>query len=144
MLKKKTKSNRAALIALAVSLGSAAALPMETVATLGWGAILCVAASAPARAASTVPIERVADGRVVTKSDTPIPGAIVFLKDSRAQSIRTYICDQQGHFHFGELSQNTDYELWAQSNGVRSPVKSISSFDSKNDYNFTLKINTAK
>jgi hypothetical protein len=137
MPKKKTKSSRAALLALAVSVGTGALLP------LGLGTVAFGAAAVPARAATT-PVERVADGRVVGKSDGPIPGAVVYLKDSRSQSIRTYICDQEGHFHFGQLAQNTDYELWAESNGVRSHSKSISSFDSKNDYNFTLKIDATR
>jgi hypothetical protein len=154
MLKKKRKSNRAALLALMLSVagapalwlssyaasfeGAGALLSAGTVAVLGFGATL------PALAAASVPIERVADGQVVSKANTPVSGAIVFLKDSRSQSIRTYICDQQGHFHFGQLTQDTDYQLWAEANGARSKTKAISSFDSKNDYNFTLKVDTAK
>lgn len=143
MLKTKRKTNRAALVALALPLSaggvlggfSGAALP------LGIGSALCLSAAVPARAAAT-PVERVANGQVVSRNDQPIPGAVVFLKDVRTQAIRTFICDQGGNFHFGQLGQNTDYEIWAQSNGIRSRTKSISSFDSRNSYNFTLKINT--
>jgi hypothetical protein len=154
MLKKKRKSNRATQLALMLSLagcpvlslsigaalveGTGAVLSMGTVAVLGF------AATPPAHAAVSVPIERVADGQVVSKANTPVSGAIVFLKDSRSQSIRTFICDQQGHFHFGQLTQDTDYQLWAEANGARSKTKAISSFDSKNDYNFTLKIDATK
>ena len=137
MLKTKRKSNRAIRLAVALSLGISPTVPV------GMTALSCLTAARPARAATKV-TERVADGQVVTKSDTPISGAVVFLRDSHSQAIRTYICDQQGHFHFGQLAQNTDYELWAESNGVRSHSKSISSFDSKNDYIFTLKINTGQ
>ena len=154
MPKKKRKSNRATMVALVLSLGGAPVLWLSTgaawlegagaVLSIGTVAILGVAATSPAHAAAATPIERVADGRVVTKDDQPMPGAIVFLKDSRSQSIRTYICDQQGNFHFGQLTQDTDYELWAEANGARSKSKAISSFDSKNDYNFTLKIDSAK
>ncbi len=90
------------------------------------------------------PIERVADGKVVNKADAPLGGAVVYLKDSKSLAVKTFIADDAGHFHFGQLGQNTDYELWAESNGVRSKSKAISSFDSKNAYNFTLKIDAAK
>jgi hypothetical protein len=90
------------------------------------------------------PIQRVIDGKVTNKSDAFIAGAVVYLKDSKSLAVKTYITDDAGLFHFGQLSQNTDYELWAESNGVRSKSKSISSFDSKNSYNFTLKIDAAK
>ena len=84
--------------------------------------------------------ERTIDGKVVNKAETPLPGSVVYLKDTRSLSVKTYICDDAGHFHFGQLSQNTDYDLWADSNGTRSKTKSISSFDDKSSYYFTLTI----
>lgn len=133
----KRKSKHATLLAVAISIGGVSVMPLAA------GAALWLTPG-QASAAANVPMERVADGRVLGKTDSPISGAIVFLKDSRSQSIRTYICDKEGRFHFGQLTQDTDYEIWAEANGMRSKTKAISSFDSKNNYDFTLRIDTAK
>jgi len=93
---------------------------------------------------ANTPIQRVVDGKVISKSDASIAGAVVYLKDSKSLAIKTVITDEAGVFHFGQLSQNTDYEIWATSNGIRSKSKAISSFDSKNNYNFTLKVDAGK
>ena len=90
------------------------------------------------------PIERIVEGQVVNKAGANIGGAVVYLKDSRSNSVKTYIADDDGHFRFGNLSQSTDYQLWADSNGVRSKSREISSFDNENNFHFTLKIDAAK
>ena len=95
---------------------------------------------APQMSAQTKPKERTIDGKVTNKAEAILPGSVVFLKDTKSLNIKTYICDDAGHFHFGSLSQNTDYDLWATSNGVKSNTKSISSFDDKNSYFFTLTV----
>jgi hypothetical protein len=97
--------------------------------------------TAPGSAAQSAHhIERTVDGKVVNKTDAPLGGSVVYLKDTHTLSIKTYICDDAGHFRFGQLSQNSDYELWAESNGVKSNTKSISSFDDRNSYYFTLTV----
>jgi hypothetical protein len=103
-----------------------------------------VLAAPPAYAQQKAPVQRVADGKVVGKDDAPIVGAVVYLKDVKSMSIKSFITDDKGIFHFGNLGQNTDYELWAESETERSKTKTISSFDSKNNYNFLLKVDKAK
>jgi hypothetical protein len=90
------------------------------------------------------PVRRTIEGKVHDKNDAPLKGAVVYLKDSRTLAVKSFISDDDGVFHFGQLSQNTDYELYAEFEGKRSKSKNISSFDNKNDFNFTLKIETDK
>ena len=58
----------------------------------------------------------------------------------RSTSVRSSITVDDGTYRFVQLSASTDYELWAQVDTKKSPTKSISSFDSKNDIIITLKI----
>jgi hypothetical protein len=86
------------------------------------------------------PEQRVVQGKVVDGSNAPIKGAVVYLKDSRSLAVKSFFSDDQGDYRFGQLSQNSDYQLWAENNGKKSAVKTISSFDNKNQFFINLKI----
>ena len=86
------------------------------------------------------PIQRIVHGKVQDKAGLGIKGAVVYLKDDRSSAVKSAISDDDGSYRFVQLSANTDYELWAQSDNKKSPTKSISSFESKNDIIITLKI----
>ena len=87
---------------------------------------------------------RTIEGKVHDSADTPLQGAVVYLKDSRTLAVKSFLSDEEGTFHFGQLSQNTDYEIYAEFGGKRSKSKSISSFDNKNSFSFVLKIDAKK
>ena len=84
--------------------------------------------------------QRVVHGKVEDKNGAGIKGAVVYLKDSHSSSVKSAIADDDGSYRFVQLSLNTDYEIWAQSDSHKSPTRSISSFDTKADITIFLKI----
>jgi Carboxypeptidase regulatory-like domain len=87
---------------------------------------------------------RVVQGTVQNENDQPQTNAVVYLQDQKSLEVRTYITEANGHYRFGQLSTEVDYQLWAEFKGHKSKTKSISSFDSKKEFNFDLKIDTSK
>ena len=94
----------------------------------------------PLQAQSRGTALRVVHGRVEDKDGKGIKGAVVYLKDDKASSVKTFIADENGAYRFVQLAMTTDYEIWAQTATGKSATKTISSFDSKADITFTLKI----
>ena len=87
---------------------------------------------------------RVVQGVVRDSNDQLQANAIVYLQDQKTLEVRTYITEADGHYRFGQLSSEVDYQLWAEYKGHKSKTRSISSFDSKKQFNFDLKIDTPK
>jgi Carboxypeptidase regulatory-like domain len=87
---------------------------------------------------------RAVSGRVVNSEDQPLAKAVVYLKDTKTLAIRSYITQDNGEFRFSGLAPNVDYEIYADFQGARSNVKSLSAFDEHKQTLFTLKVRTAK
>lgn len=104
------------------------------------GQTFCVTPAAAQKAAA----QRIVEGKVVDSNDAPQQGAIVYLKNDKTLEVRTYISTQGGAYRFGQLSSGSDYSLWAEYQGKKSKTRSISSFDEKRVFDFTLKVDTAK
>jgi hypothetical protein len=100
------------------------------------------AASGPQGLAQS--LGRVVQGLVQNSSEQPQANAVVYLQDQKSQEVRTFITEADGHYRFGQLSSDVDYQLWAEFKGHKSKTRSISSFDSKKQLNFDLKIDTSK
>jgi hypothetical protein len=86
--------------------------------------------------------QRVVQGKVVDSSGAGLKNATVFLKDGRTLAVKSYIAAADGSFRFGQVAPNSDCQLWAEFAGKKSAVKNISSFDSRAEFNITLKIDT--
>src|SRR5271163_2471274 len=88
--------------------------------------------------------QKVVDGKVVGSNDQPLSAAIIYLKNGKTGDIKSFISSADGGYRFGQLSPDIDYEIWSEYHGRKSPVKTISSFDSKKLTSFVLKVDTGK
>ena len=106
--------------------------------------LLLLASLAAAQDAKHESQLRSVHGVVTDKADTPILGAVVFLKNTRTNAVRSYIADDTGNYRFSGLDPNTDFELHAEKDGAKSPTRTISSFESRKEIVVNLKIDTKK
>jgi len=81
-------------------------------------------------------------GQVLTKSDSPLSEAIVYLKNTKTLTIKTFITEKDGGYRFHNLSQNVDYEVYADYQGQKSSTKTISSFDNRSNITLNIRIDT--
>lgn len=106
--------------------------------------LLLLASLAAAQDAKHEAQLRTVHGVVMDKSEAPVPSAVVFLKNTRSNAIRSYISDDQGNYRFSGLDPNTDYEVHAEKDGAQSQTRTVSSFDSKKEIVLNLKIEKKK
>ena len=81
-------------------------------------------------------------GQVMTKSDAPLTEAVVYLKNTKTLTIKSFITEKDGGYRFPSLSPNIDYEVYAQFNGKKSDTKTVSQFDNRPQVNINLKVDT--
>ena len=111
---------------------------------LAFGALLAVPT-----AGATAFIQRGAQGEartlvghVVDDREQPLQKAIVYLKNTKTLTIKTYISEADGSYRFPGLAANVDYEVYAEHAGTRSDVKTLSGFDSRKQVTITLKVHS--
>jgi hypothetical protein len=108
------------------------------------GLLLIFLASMPVVGLAQGIAVRVVQGAVQDTDGKPIANAVVYLQDQKSMGVRTFITEADGNYRFGQLSSDVDYQLWAELKGHKSKTRSISSFDSKKQFQFDLKIDTSK
>jgi hypothetical protein len=79
-------------------------------------------------------------GQVTDESDQPVSEAIVYLKDTKTLAIKSYVSQKDGSYRLNALSMNIDYEVYAQKDDKKSPMKKLSQFDGRGEPRINLKI----
>ena len=87
---------------------------------------------------------RTVRGTVIDNKENPLASAVVYLKDLRTQTVKTYISDDSGHYRFSGLDPNVDYEIHAEHADLTSAKHTVSSFDSRKEIVIALKVDKKK
>ncbi len=103
-------------------------------------AIMLLATAATAQDKKREAQLRTVRGVVTDKSDNPLSSSVVFLKNTRTNSVRSSYTDDTGSYRFSGLDPNADYELHAEKEGAKSATRTVSSFDSRKDIVLNLKV----
>ncbi len=84
--------------------------------------------------------QRNISGSVVDDRSAPVAGATVFLKNQKTKAIRSYTSAADGRFRFAQVSMSDDYDLWAEKDGHKTAVKTVSSWDARKEFETELKM----
>ena len=84
--------------------------------------------------------QRVVTGSVVDESSALVAGATVFLQNQKTKSIRSYTSAKDGRFRFAQVNMSDDFDLWAEKEGRKSAVKTVSSWDARKEFETELKL----
>jgi hypothetical protein len=100
---------------------------------------------APVIAARQGPTQlRTVHGTVIDASNSPVSGAVVYLKNMTTRAVRTYFSSAQGRYHFSGLDPNVNYQIHAEHQDFTSTYHTVSSFDSHPDIVIELKVDRKK
>jgi len=83
---------------------------------------------------------RVVSGAVVDANSVLVVGATVFLKDIKSKAIKSYTTTEKGRFRFASVNMAEEHELWAEKDGKKTAVKTISSWDARKEFEVELKL----
>lgn len=120
-----------------------ASFRVSVIASLAALALSCVVVPG-ARAQDQAPELRTVHGTVIDTAENPVTSAIVYLKNMKTQDVKTYITREDGLYRFSGLDPNVDYEVHAEHNEMVSSTREVSSYDSRRDIDFQLKLSHKK
>ena len=83
--------------------------------------------------------QRTIQGKVY-EGDSPVAGATVFLKNLKTRNVKSFTSTSDGAFRFAQVGMVDDYEVWAELGPKKSQVKTVSSFDSRKQVEYELKL----
>ncbi len=106
--------------------------------------VFCMAMTAGAQDKKRETQLRTVHGVVLDKEENPLPSGVVYLKNLKTQSVKTYIAEDDGQYRFSGLDPNVDYEIHAEHEGQTSNKRTISSFDNRKDIVYNLKVDKKK
>lgn len=84
--------------------------------------------------------QRIVTGAVVDSNSEAVAGATVFLRNAKTKSIRSYTSTKEGRFRFAQVDMSEDFDLWAEKEGRKSSVKTVSSWDARKSFETELKL----
>jgi hypothetical protein len=84
--------------------------------------------------------QRVVKGVVLDPDSNPVVGATVFIKQQKTKDVRSYTSTARGRFQFTQVNMAEDYDLWAEKDGKKSAVKTVSSWDTRKEFEVELKL----
>jgi hypothetical protein len=84
--------------------------------------------------------QRVVSGAVLNDASEPVVGATVFLKNMKTKSIRSYSTTAKGHYYFTQVNMAEDFDLWAESGGKKTAIKTVSAWDARKEFVTDLKL----
>ena len=119
--------------------GHVAARVLAAVLALGFVA-LAPEAGLSAAYAQTNFGQRVVNGVVQSTDGAVLAGATVFLQSTKNKAIRSFTTPADGRFRFAQVNMPEDFDLWAEKDGKKSAVKTISSWDSRKEVSVELKV----
>jgi hypothetical protein len=116
---------------------------MRKMVVLLLGAVLLIAAVATAqdKVKKKAEATRSVEGNVTAPDGQTVPGAVVFLKNLKSLQVVSYITKEGGTYIFHGLNPNVDYELRAESKGLSSSNRNLTSFDTRPKAVVNLKLN---
>lgn len=79
-------------------------------------------------------------GFVIDSDSKPVAGATVFLRYIKNKSIRSFTTEADGKFRFTQVNMAEDNEVWAEKDGKKSAVKTVSQWDTRKEFETDLKL----